>query len=89
MIWVSLSKADVKIISDALKKVATDKMQIAAKRRKVIARDSKVQWYPQNLLEIDLAAINLVEEYAARILALKEGTFDKILKNTKEVENDA
>ena len=83
MVLVELTRGEMVIISKALEEMALRNMAIAARRRKVVNRDSKVKWYPQNLLPIDLAAINAVEEYAAKVLAIKEGKFDRTLESIK------
>lgn len=82
MVTVTLSKKDLEVISKALKQASLVSMQSIAKGRQLVSiiRHNRLDrgYSTKNLMEI----INAKEQYCAYVMALKEGTFDKILENT-------
>jgi hypothetical protein len=89
MITVTLSRNDIQTISNALNIAAKCGMRHSAKGRELADLLRKTPSISYDSVQCIIEKSKLAEEHSAYYIALKEGTFDKILKSTKEVENDA
>ena len=86
MVTVTLSRRDIEVISKALKRDALASMRSALKGRQLVSLIRHAPPRRGYTTRALMERIKAKEDYCAYVMALKEGTFDKILENTREVE---